>query len=117
MDIIFEAKKVSYNEALGGDIIQISFDQDDHDDILENPYKYLLISINYEFPPFKPSFEWYDGTEYDGGDEIKKYTFQPDHLMMQLENDLVFDISFKIEKPLFEKIDQFFKKVFKRLNT
>ncbi|MEW6076710.1 MAG: hypothetical protein AB1724_02740 [Thermodesulfobacteriota bacterium] len=113
MNIIFDAKEVSYDEAIDGDIVQVSFAQDDHDDILENPYKYLFISVNYEFPPFEPTFEWYDGKKYGGSDLIIDYTFQVDHLMMQLDNNLVFDISFKIGKPLFEKINQFFRNIHK----
>ena len=113
MNIIFEAKEVTYNEAIGGDLVQVYFNQEDNDDLLDNPLKYLLLSINYEFPPYEPSIEWYDGDEFNGGGKIIGYNFQIDGLKMQLDNGLRFDISFKFEKVLYNKIHKFISDIYK----
>lgn len=54
MRIKFKAQDVSYAEALGGDIVQATFAEKDSDDLHLHPYKYVQISVNYEFPPSIP---------------------------------------------------------------
>lgn len=73
MEIEFEAKKVEFNEAVGGDYVQVDFDSEVYPDPNEDQSIYLMISAQYEFPPFKPTVEWYDGKEYGGGADIIEY--------------------------------------------
>ena len=76
MEIEFEAKKVEFNEAVGGDYVQVDFDSEVYPDPNEDQSIYLMISAQYEFPPFKPTVEWYDGKEYGGGADIIEYLFK-----------------------------------------
>ena len=63
MNFQFDAKSVSYEEALGGDIVQVSFEENPDDDPL-NPSSYsLCFTINYEFPLSHIDFEWCDGND------------------------------------------------------
>ena len=107
MHIVFEAKKVTYIEALGGDIVQISFEKDIISDPINNPTLCLNISVNYEFSPSTPEIEWFDGNEYDGGETIKSLKIDPKSLQVVLDNDISFDISFKIAGSKFKKIESF----------
>ena len=56
MHLAFEAQEVDYSEALGGDIIQVSFQEYPYPDldyakVMPPPIKSVLFSANYEFPP------------------------------------------------------------------
>ena len=107
MHLVFEAKKVTYIEALGGDIVQISFEKDITSDPINNPTLCLNISVNHEFPPFMPEVEWFDGDEYDGGETIKILRIDQKSLQVVLNNDISFDISFQIAGSKYKKIESF----------
>ena len=107
MRIKFKAQDVSYSEALGGDIIQVSFAEKDSDDLHVNPYKYLLISVNYEFPPSIPKVEWCDGNDFNGGAKIVSYVFSKESLQMTITGGIGFDISFEADKNTINSIDKF----------
>jgi hypothetical protein len=116
MEIKFKADIVSYDEAIGGDIVQVSFDEKESDDLIENPYKYILISINYEFPPYEPTIEWCDGSEFDGGLQIKSYHLTENSFKLVLEENVSFDISFKTDQKTLKKIKAFFSSIFENQN-
>jgi hypothetical protein len=111
MKIKFEAQKVSYSEALDRDIIQISFEQKDSDDLIDNPYKYLMISVNYEFPPCTPTVEWCDGEDFNGGSEIENYQMNENSLQLNLKDNVSFDISFNTDLKTIEDIKNFLAKI------
>ena len=79
MHLSFIAEEVCYSEALGGEIIQASFQENPDPDVdyskkicpLPPPMKYILFSASYEFPPFTTSVEWCDGNDDYGSDSIK----------------------------------------------
>ena len=107
MHLNFTAKSTSYAEALGGDIIQLTFEEYESEDIYNPTALYLLISINYEFPPFTPSVEWFDGNEENGGAEILNYKIINNSLQLWLNNNLSFDISFSVNEETFKNIEEF----------
>jgi hypothetical protein len=49
MKLKFSAKSVSYEEALGGDIVQVIFDEYPDDDPLNPRSKNVCASINYNY--------------------------------------------------------------------
>ncbi len=116
MKIKFNAEEVNYSEAIDGDIIQVSFDEKESDDLIENPYKCVSISINYEFPPYEPTIEWCDGSEFNGGLKIKSYNLTEDSFKLFLEENVSFDISFKTDQKTLKNIETFFLIVFENLN-
>lgn len=68
-NINFKACEVEYNEAIDGEIIQITFDEDPEQDPFNRTKCYVMISQNYEFPG-TPNVEWHDGESDDGGSEV-----------------------------------------------
>ncbi|OEU52443.1 MAG: hypothetical protein BA871_08875 [Desulfuromonadales bacterium C00003096] len=113
MKIKFNAKEVEYSEAIDGEIIQISFGENDSDDILENPYNYITISVNYEFPPIEPTIEWCDGVEFTGGNDIKSYAITNDSFQLDLSDNVSFDISFKTNEEKLKNIEAFLLDIFR----
>lgn len=113
MNITFKAEKVDYIEAIGGDLIQVSFEQRDSEDYLNDPPVYVSISVLYEFPPFKPSIEWFDGSEFNGGIDIKSYTLRNGCFEFTLQNGDSFEIEFEIDINTFNNIKSFFSKALK----
>ncbi len=71
MNLEFEARSVSYEEALGGDIIQVVLDENLEDGTYNTAARSLCFSINYEFPPYDLSFEWAYGDDFGGGKALK----------------------------------------------
>ena len=65
-EISFFATEVEYNEAIGGEIVQVSFDEDPEQDPFSRTKCYVMISQNYEFQVY-PSLEWHDGIDDNGG--------------------------------------------------
>ena len=107
MHIEFTANDVSYNEALGGDIVQIYLEEDGNDDSF-NPSKYYIhISANYEFPPFTAKVDWFDGNEEDGGIGIANYKISKNSLQLWLDNGMSFCVNFDTEKNTFSSIKDF----------
>lgn len=103
----FEANKIEYSEANGGEIIQVIFDSEVYPNPDEDESIYVMISAQYEFPPVNADVEWFDGKKYDGGLEIKEHTLTEDSLLLTLENDVKFKIKFKTDKQTFENIKEF----------
>ena len=80
MHIVFNAQEVDYREAIGGDIIQVSFQEHPDPKVdyskknwkLHPPIKSVSFSANYEFPPCSTVVDWCDGEEDDGRESIKE---------------------------------------------
>jgi len=107
MHIEFTAHDVSYNEALGGDIVQVSFEEDSNDDSIHPSKYYLNFSSDWEFPPFRPTIEWFDGSDSQGGADMLNYKLNRQSMQVWLDNDMSFDIGFKIEESLFNKVREY----------
>lgn len=105
MNIKFRAKSVTYTEALGGDIVQFSFEENPDDDPLNPSSRNVSASISYEFPPCELSFEWCDGAEYGGGLKIKKYILTESIFHIYLEDDSEIEVSHSASAPTFKRID------------
>jgi len=115
MHLAFEAEEVLYLEALGGDIIQVTFQEFSDPDIdcskkyfkIPPPIKYLSFSINYEFPPCRIIVEWCDGKKYDERNKIENIHLTKTSLKMILANGFSFDIDFKTDDLTFKNIKTF----------
>ena len=112
MHIKFTANDVSRDEANGGEIVQVSFQEDADDDDPFNPTKYYLnISINYEFPPIVPTIGWFDGKDGDGGANALKYTLSRTSFQLWLDNGYSFDIDFEIDDVLYIRVKKSIEKL------
>jgi hypothetical protein len=114
MNLVFHAKEVIYSEALGGDIVQVSFQEEPDPDIdyskrgtlLPPAIKYVAISANYEFSSEK-LVEWCDGNDFDGGQSIRHIEITKNQLKLVVENGFRFDVSFNTDEMTFKKIALF----------
>jgi hypothetical protein len=100
MNIDFEATIVDYGEAIGGDIVQVLFAEDEsEDEDLFNPTnRYLCFSSNYELDACIPQAEWFDGNEVDGGVNVVSYKIGQNKATIQLENGYIFHIHYQQQK-------------------
>jgi hypothetical protein len=118
MNLLFHAKEVTYSEALGGDIVQVSFQEEPDPDIdygkkgapLPPVIKYVLISANYEFSGIK-HVEWCDGEEFDGGQSIRKVEITKTRLKLVVVNGFNFEVTFNTDEITFQKIVAFLSDV------
>lgn len=101
----FTAKYVSYEEALDGDIIQVSFDEYEDDDPFNPTALSLGFSINYEIPPRVIEFVWCDGEKYDGGVKAQKYSLSKNELVVLLDTGDTIKVNFSCDKRTYEKIE------------
>jgi hypothetical protein len=114
MNLVFHAKEVTYSEALGGDIVQVSFQEELDPDIdygkkgapLPPAIKHVLISANYEFSG-KKHVEWCDGEEFDGGQSIRKVEITKTRLKLVVVNGFNFEVTFNTDEITFQKIVAF----------
>jgi len=104
MKLEFKAKSVSYEEAIGGDIIQVSFEENPDDDPINPRSKCLSFSINHEFPPCKLMFEWCDGSTSYGHAKAIKYTISNSELNLWLEDDVTINVKFSTELETYNRI-------------
>jgi hypothetical protein len=104
MKLKFSAKSASYEEALGGDIVQIAFDENPDNDPLNPQSKNICASINYEFPPCELLFEWSDGSKFDGGLKAQKYTMSENRFSVMLEGGISIEIEHSSDAETFRKI-------------
>jgi len=82
--IRFDAKVVSCTKALGGDILQVLFDSEERDDEDNRQSPYVLLGRCYEFPG-QPTVEWYDGSAYDGGEQIRSIQLKRDSVAITVD--------------------------------
>lgn len=119
MNINFKAVEVEYDEAMGGEIVCISFDEDPNDYSFNRTKRCISISQNYEFPG-KPTLQWHDGEDYDGdysgGTGIKSYNLSKDLFELELTNGLSFNISHSCSNKVLVKIQRFLKHEFGNAN-
>jgi len=114
MHLIFNSQEVSYSEALGGDIVQVTFQEkpDPEYDYSKNNaplpplMKYIMISVNYEFSSAK-TVEWSDGDDFDGGGTIKELTLTKSLLKLNLANGFSCEVSFTVNEATFKNIKSF----------
>lgn len=111
MHLKFTSKITSYNEAIDGEIIQVLFEEYENEDAFNQTALYLLLSMSYEFPPFKHTIEWFDGRECNGGAEILNYKLTRHTFQLWLNNGLSFDVSFKTNETTYKNIDEFLKRI------
>jgi len=107
MHLNFTSKITSYNEAIDSEIIQVSFEEYENEDAFNQTALYLLLSISYEFPPFEPNIEWFDGEKFDGGAKALNYVLGRESIQLWLDNGISFDIKHKADKKTYSKIKQF----------
>ncbi len=111
MNINFTASEVEYNEAIDGEIIQVSFDEDPDQDPLNRTKCYLMISQNYEFPG-KPTLEWHDGETDNGGSEVINYKLTNELFKLVTTNGLMFRIQHYCSEEILVKIQGFLHREF-----
>jgi hypothetical protein len=110
MTLAFKATYVACTDALGGDILQVSFDTVLDDD--ENPRcsPYVLISRNFEFPE-SAAIEWHNGQDYDGGAEIRSITLTRTHITLRLNRELTIAVSFKLTEAAYTRLTVFLQRI------
>ena len=115
--ITFTAQDVHYGEAIGGELVQITFDEDPTDD---DPWsrskRYFMISHSDEFPG-GPTLEWHNGRDYDGGSDIIAYTFTQNIFEVQLKNGVHFTIHHQCSTRVFQNIRAFLESQYLRGKT
>ena len=111
MTLAFEAKFVDCRDAIGGEILQVSFDtvSASHDDD-ERSTPYALISRNFEFPGFA-TVEWHDGQDYHGGAEITSISLQRNRVTIKLDRGLELEAAFSVPEMKFAKLKSFLRRM------
>ena len=111
MTLAFDSRFVSCDDAGDGEILQVTFDTlpaSSSEDGRKSPY--ILISRSFEFPD-NTSVEWHDGRDYDGGAEIVTMTLRRDRISIELDRDLVIEVSFQLSAAEFATLTSFLKKM------
>ena len=111
MTLAFDATRIDCADALGGEILQVSFDtapEDHNEDQRSTPY--VLISRNFEFPD-TPTIEWYDGHDYDGGAEIVSVTLRRTRITIRVDRELDFEVTFRLPDKKFTKMRSFLRRM------
>jgi len=104
MRIEFVAKSVSYTEEIGGEIVQIIFDEDPDDDPMNPRSKNVCASISYEFPPCDLLFEWADRGEFGGGIKATFYTLDENYFNVSLLDGTEINVKHAANPETLEKI-------------
>jgi len=111
MTLVFDATRIDFADALGGEILQVNFDtapEDQDEDQRSTPY--VLISRNFEFPD-SATIEWYDGHDYDGGAEILAVTLKRTRITLCVNRELNFEVTFHLPDKKFKKLTSFLRKM------
>ena len=114
MHLSFTAKEVSYVDALDGDIVQVTLQEESDPEIdyskknspIPPLMKYILFSANYEFPPCDITVEWSDGKEWGGG-LIENIDLTRTSLNVTLNNELRIDVIFETDESTFLDMSRF----------
>ena len=111
MKLAFEAKFVDCVDAIGGEILQLTFDTvpSSHDED-ERCTPYVLISRNFEFPG-SATVEWHDGKGYDGGAKVRSLIMQRDRLFIKLDRDLELEVAFRVPDKKFATLKSFLSRM------
>lgn len=110
-NIQFKASEVEYDEAIGGEIVQITFDEDSEKDPFDRTKCYVMISQSYEFPG-KPTVEWHDGKNDDGGEEVLSYRLNSDLFELLITGGVTFRVQHDCRGKILTKIQQFLQREF-----
>ena len=107
MTLAFEAKYVDCADAIGGEILQVSFDTvpASHDED-ERCTPYVLIGRSFEFSD-SATVEWHDGQDYDGGAEVTSMTLKRDRVYIKLDRNLDLEVAFRLPDKKFAKLRSF----------
>ena len=111
MNINFKAIEATYNEAIDGEIIQISFDEDSSEDPFNRTKRYICISQNYEFRN-EPTLEWHDGKDYGGGAGVQNYNLTKDLFELETTDGLNFKIEHNCSNKVLVQIQEFLEHEF-----
>lgn len=114
MLLVFYAQQVDYSEALGGDIVNVSFQEKPDDDIdygksgAPTPplMKYVLISAYYEESSAK-IVEWCDEEEFDRSESIEQIELSRTLMKLTLKNGVRCEVSFRTDDITFHRIKSF----------
>jgi len=111
MNLTFEAKFVNCADAIGGEILQVTFDtipesQDEED--RNTPY--VCISCNFEFSD-SATVEWHDGNDYDGGAEIIAVTLSRTSISIKHNSGLDIDVTFRLPDKEFAQLTSFLRRM------
>jgi hypothetical protein len=113
--ITFKANDVTYNEAIGGEIVQVCFDEDSDQDPFERNKCYLLISQNYEFGHDEPTLEWHDGKDANGGSRVSSYSLEESILELATNDGVLFSIQHNCKKEVLIRIRAFLESEYRNL--
>ena len=112
MHLAFTAKEVIYSEAIGGDIVQVSFQEEPYPELdyskeLPPPIKQICFSACYEFPPHNTDIEWCDGAEYDREEDFNILELTKNKLQVVVGDGLCIEVDFHTDDATFTKIEKF----------
>lgn len=115
MHLAFHAQEVYYAGALGGEIINVSFqehpdpaiDYSKRDFELPPSVKGVFFSANTTPSLSEINVDWCDGKEESGGELIKKIELTKTSLKVTLTNNDSFDVSFETDDNTFQDIKSF----------
>jgi hypothetical protein len=111
MTIVFDATRIDFADALGGEILQVNFDMAPEDqDEAQRSTPYVLISRNFEVSD-SATIEWYDGHDYDGGAEILAVTLKRTRITLCVNRELNFEVTFHLPDKKFKKLTSFLRKM------
>jgi len=110
MTLTFKATYVACTDALGGNILQVSFDTVLDDDETSRCSPYVLISRNFEFDE-SAAIEWHNGLDYDGGAEIRSITLTRTRITLRLNRELTIDVSFKLTEAAYARLTVFLQRI------
>jgi hypothetical protein len=117
MKIKFHATKVSYTEAIDGEIVQVTYEEDENDDP-HNPAKlYLHISASYEFGSPVPTAQWFDGSNEDGGAIIESFSVGKNLAQIQVKNSHNFNVTYDDNPSVTNKIRSFLARDCREINV
>jgi len=111
MTLAFESRFVSCNDALGGEILQVNFDtvsSSAAEEERQTPH--VLISRNFEFTD-ATTIEWHDGHDYDGGAEIIAATLERNRILLELDQGIRIEVTFRLSARKFARLTSFLTKM------
>ena len=116
MHLAFYAKVVTYDEAIDGEIVSVSFQEEEDDpnldctsvdSLYDNPVKGIWISAASEFEDFVADVEWCDGKDYDGKYDVSDYILTKNKLELTLIDGSQFEIDFSTDDNTLKEIEAF----------
>lgn len=111
MTLRFEAEVVRCAEAIGGEILQVTFDSVDMEDEDGRQSPYMLLGQCFECPG-PPTIEWHDGTDYDGGADIRSIVLKPNSVEITTDTGPDFDVSFSLTSTRYEELSNLLRRMF-----